>query len=262
MKPTQNSYATHRLQPLYYLAASVVAQAGGIAVMYIIGALAPSVSSPLTHLVVWAVTACALSALFKVSKPWIIFNALLGPSIVLYIGLELAAYLLVIPVFFSLLIYLPTFWTRVPYYPTSTKMYETILSELPEGKTFSFVDMGSGFGWLLFYLAKRRPQGGFMGVEISPLPLLVARIIKIVFGYRNVDFGGFSFWKLDISGFDYVYAFLAPGPMEEVWKKACGEMKSGSLMLINSFECPAKAIRSHQVEDQKRSVLYVYRPNK
>jgi hypothetical protein len=246
----------HKLAPLFFFGATLLCQLGALSVFMVGGqsGLGFYLSITLT-----AITAFLLSSLFKLPLSWRIVNSFVGPSALLYLYSGLSASLLLIPIGVLALIYLPTFWTRVPYYPTSNKMYEAILAELPTDREFSFIDLGSGFGSLLFYLQTRRRNGKFYGSEISPLPYLVSKARS--FFSPRVSISGRSFWSFSLSDYDYVYAFLAPGPMPKLWGKVQQEMKPGSSFLVNSFEVPAKPLKRVDVRDDRECVLLIYDPN-
>lgn len=243
--------------PLYYLFMSVVAQVVALgAAMLLDGSdLLPRSFNPLFLQPIFA--ACG-ARILKLPTAWQVLNLLLLPGILLFAVVGIPAWVAVLGLFFSLLIYLPTFWTRVPFYPTSNEMYEAILKKLPEDKDFSFIDLGCGYGTMLQYLAERRPRGTFHGSEIAPLPFFVSWLRTLLLRKRmQVCFK--SFWKMDFNSFDYVYAFLAPDPMPRLWEKVQSEMKAGSTFLVNSFKVDARADEEIPVQDKRHCVLYLYR---
>jgi len=194
----------------------------------------------------------------KFSAPWVAFNALLVPLSVIWISCNLPSQVLVTALLFALLIYLPTFWTGVPYYPTSSRMYQAVLENLPKDSEFRFIDLGCGFGGLLKYLSINCPKAHFEGVDISPLPLLVCKLrfmfkpsSQIYVRYRN-------FWHMSLDKYDVVYAFLAPGPMPKLWEKVNREMKPGSKFMTNTFLVDATPQKIIEVEDRRKCTLNIF----
>lgn len=155
------------------------------------------------------------------------------------------------------LIHLPTIWTGVPHYPTSRPMYDAVATALPSGKSFSFADLGSGYGSMLFFLAGKFPDAQFSGYEISLLPFALSWLRSLL--YRNVKVRFRSFWEISLRDHQVVYAFLAPAPMPKLWAKVTAEMLPSSTFMTNSFPVPAKADQQIPVNDSRRCVLYLHR---
>ncbi len=217
----------------------------------------PSLQSSLLAVSLHALLALGLSRSFRLPGSWQVLNLLIPFLLYFSLDYELPAWIPISAAALALLTYIPTFWTRVPYYPTSRQMYDVILAELPEDKEFSFIDLGSGFGQPIAYLSKLRPKGKFLGVEIGPLPFLLSKL-RFIFS-SNVSISPSSLWKVDLSKYDYVYAFLAPGPMPKLWEKVQREMQRGAVFLTNTFEIESKPAKVIAVEDRRKTKLFVHR---
>ena len=242
-------------KPLQFLMWSIGCQLLGFGAALLVGEVTGTYAlQVLTH------GAAALGAAIFVgmSTPWQILNALLPLTLPLLAGVTLPAWLLAALAAILVIIYSPTFWTRVPFYPSSPRMYELVLAELPTDRPFTFIDLGCGFGTMLSWLARRRPLGHFVGVEIGPLPWLLARLRALLLPARNLEVQLCSIWNLDLGGYEYVYAFLSPEPMPMLWEKCRREMKEGSTLLVNSFPVPAEHKRAACAHDRRDTVLFVY----
>lgn len=219
--------------------------------------LSLSIESPSLLLFIQSLTALLLTGLFKLSLPWQACNLLLPPAIFFSSHNTLPTYGLIGLIAILFLIYLPTFWTRVPYYPASKKVIAELSHVLTsKSEAFSFIDLGSGFGELLFQLAKNFPNGHFIGVELSPLAYLSSKIRAS--RYQNVEIRYQNFWKISLSEYDYIYAFLAPPPMEAIWRKLKQEAKADCIVLINSFPLPIKHSKRVPINNLRNSDLYIY----
>jgi len=133
-----------------------------------------------------------------------------------------------------LVIYWNAAISRVPLYLTNPRTWQAIL-EITRGAGQDFVDLGCGFGGLLVYLGRQRPDMKFVGVESAPLPYLIAKLRIILSGTNNVDIRYRDFWDFRLTDFDIVYAFLSPDPMPRLYRKVEQEMCAGSLFISNSF---------------------------
>jgi hypothetical protein len=191
-------------------------------------------------------------------RPWRVFNALILPLVLLFLFTPLPAWVFGVLFLSALLLYLPTIWTRVPYYPTSKPIFEAVLNELP-AKHCSFIDLGCGFSELLCYLAKRRPESSFEGIELSPLAYLVSLVKVRARGLRNVRIRYGSFWQVDLGEYTVVYAFLAPPPMRSLWEKAKREMKPETILLSNSFAVPDEPADIISVPRTHQGSIFRYR---
>ncbi len=243
------------MAPLLFLAESILSQCIGIAVLIITWSLLPSLP---VALLLATITAVSTSIFLGLSLPWQLLNVLIIPCSAAVLAVPLPSWLLFAILIASVVIYAPAFWTRVPYYPTSRASYALLLAELPVDKPFSFVDIGCGFGDLILFLSKHRPNGHFTGVEIGVLPYVVGTIRALVFGKGKVRVRFVSMWSLSLSEWDVVYTFLSPAPMSRLWEKVQSEMKTGSLFITNSFAVPAKANRTVVVKDERSSTLYFH----
>ena len=247
-------YLSHRA-PLYFLFFSLLCQ---VIAAGLVSALKDNITSPAALLIIYSLTALILARWLKLALPWQVFNLVIAPAVVLYSlsGLPnsyaLAAMIVVI------MMYAPTFWTRVPYFPTSRKMFDIIAEQLPSGKPFRFIDLGCGFGALLAYLARQRPLGAFDGVEISPLPFIVAKLRFLLSRNDKIRITLKNFWPMPLGDYDVVYAFLAPGPMPYLWDKVKSEMKPGSLFITNSFRVEGEAAKEIEVEDARQTTLFIH----
>jgi SAM-dependent methyltransferase len=193
------------------------------------------------------------------SFPWQTLNAILPLSITISLhsgSFHSAAGIILL---ILLLIYVPTFWTGVPFYPSNRKMYAAVLAQLPEDREFNFIDLGCGFGSLLFFLAKHRPLGRYTGVELSLLPYCIAKLRSWLPGSSQPAIKLQSIWTTELSDFDYIYAFLAPPPMPRLWEKVKKEAKAKTVLLVNSFPVPAPPSCKVAVDEEGRQAwLYLW----
>ena len=196
----------------------------------------------------------------KLDSWWIVIQFLFPLSLWGAAQLQLPPSLFLVAFLFSLVLYWGTFRTQVPYFPSRTEVWREVLKLLPPttvGRELKVVDIGSGLGGFLFFLAKHRSDCQLIGVELAPLPWLIswfrskfpATLRRAKVQCRLMDYD-----KLDLQGFDVVFAYLAPPAMLPLWRKAKAEMRSGSLLLSYEFVIPGQPpdfeilIKSRQVK--------------
>jgi len=165
----------------------------------------------------------------------------------------LAAFLLLVLFYWSI------FRTRVPLYLSDRKAWRAVEALLPETRSFSFIDLGSGLGDMPFYLEPSFPQGRFYGTEIAPAPWLISRV-RAWFRRSQVRFMRRDYAALNLADFDVVFAFLSPAAMPGLWQQAQDQMRSGSLFISLSFTVDAR--QPDQVvtlAEGARHTLYAWR---
>ena len=243
--------------PLRHLLVSLLCQGAGFAVAIGLTQRIPT-APPLIPLLAHSSFSALLAWFCACSRPWIGFNALVPPLLILVAHLTIPSWVAMGLACGLALTYAPTLWTGVPLYTTSTRMSGEIAAELPNDRDFTFVDLGCGTGTLLMQLATLRPLGRFEGYEISIIPFCLAWIRAKCTSHGRVTIHFGDFWKLPLSQYDFVYAFLAPPPMRRLWEKARAEMRDGTVFLTNSFsigEIPSRIRKAHDTRD---CVLHIH----
>lgn len=156
-----------------------------------------------------------------------------------------------------LLVFWRTDKSQVPLYLSNAATAAALAALLPDASC-QVADLGCGDGRLLRKLAARRPDCSFVGIEHAPLPWLWARLASVNRPNLTIRYG--DFWRLRLDLFDVVYAFLSPVPMPRLMAKAHSEMRTGTLLVSNSFAVPGvKPERSIEVGDRRGTVLHCYR---
>ena len=209
-------------------------------------------------------TVCALIAARFLLLPvaWRCINTVMPVALAINLSMSLPHWIFSVPLLLFVLTYAPALWTRVPYYPTPRAAYPLILAELPADRPFIFLDIGCGFADMLIFLAKHRPQGQFIGIEVGPLPWFIAKLKTIACGPRNVSVQFRDMWSFPLESADVVYTFLSPAAMARMWEKVSHEMRDGATFITNSFPVPAPCTETLQVRDERSSVLYIHRITK
>ncbi len=166
-------------------------------------------------------------------------------------GWYLAAFIL------TLLVFRGALEGRIPLY-TSNKATALALGHfITEQHGVRFIDLGAGLGSVVSRLASLRSDLRITGIENAPLTWLVGRLRTL--GQPNCDWLWGDLWRIDLSRFDVVYAFLSPSPMPELWSKAAREMRPGTILVSNSFAIPGRdADRVIAVDDARQTRLFCY----
>lgn len=223
------------------LAQAAAAQTGAsmviLGLMALIPALAGAGSNPMNLALLQGIVAARLARGLGMDAWWLPIHALFVPGLVWTLGFGLpSAYALGA---FCLLasFYWGVSQTRVPLFLSSRAAAQAVADLLPRERDFAFLDLGSGFGGMLAYLARARPAGRYYGVESAPVPFLLSRL-RAVLRAQSCHISWGDFRDLDLGRYDVVYAYLSPAAMGGLWQKASREMRSGSLLISNGFAVP------------------------
>jgi hypothetical protein len=144
---------------------------------------------------------------------------------------------------------------RVPLYLTNHTTHQALVELVQTYQVKSVLDLGSGLGGVVRALAKVGIEAE--GIEYSPLLAWFSAAWCRWLGLGKVSQG--DMWQADLSQVDLVYVFLSPVPMTRLWQKACAEMKSGSLLVSNSFAIEGvEPVEVWELSDGRQTQLFIY----
>ncbi len=158
---------------------------------------------------------------------------------------------------------LVTAWTVLtgsPPTPTSPRVRRAMLaclpSRLPDGVIY---ELGAGWGGLSLELARRYPGISVVGIEVSPLPWLAARLRGVIQRRTNLLFRYGDFRKTDVSDAALVVCYLSAGVLADLKPKLEREMPAGALVLSSTFAVPGwRPVDTVTADDLYRSPIYLY----
>jgi hypothetical protein len=202
----------------------------------------------LTVAVVHGLVAAAITWLAGLAVWWRAIEFFFPLAVLAALSLRLPPWLF-LAVFLVLLgLYWSTFRTQVPYYPSHPAVWDAVRQQLPpprrvgddSGRPLRVIDIGSGLGGLVMYLARARPDIECVGIELAPLPWLYSKVRAAMTGSRaRFLFGDYE--RLDFAQFDLVFAYLSPAAMGGLWRKAEAEMCPDAILISYEFAIDARA---------------------
>lgn len=216
----------------------------------------------LTHSLAFAAVqgfgAALISQMLRCPVWWIAIHLCFMPFVILAHNLDLSAWIWFVGFIALLMIFWRTDKSRVPLYLTNSRTGAALASQFPE-TSFTFVDLGCGDGGLLRQLARLRPDCHFVGLEHAPLTWAWAKLFCLAIPNIRICLG--DFWKHRFENYDFVYAFLSPIPMCQLWLKAQSEMQPNAQLISNSFAIPdIESNRTVTVNDRRSTQLFYYLP--
>jgi precorrin-6B methylase 2 len=152
---------------------------------------------------------------------------------------------------------------RICPIPSSGNVIKTIISMIKKydvGKG-DIADIGSGYGSLMFRLAKAFPERKIIGYEASIVPYVVSCIVAFAFRYKNVEivFGdAFKNIKKRPEKLSSATAYLSSKYSNNM--KAVLTDSIENIFISNTYEiADLKAVEESGVLDIFKSKLYVYK---
>lgn len=128
--------------------------------------------------------------------------------------------------------------TFVPFVPVDLVGLKNVTEQVPLENVTSIIDIGSGWGTAVFYLAKKFPLAHVFGVEIHPVLHILASIRKF-FDFskgRNIHFIRRDAAALKYGEYDCVFLFMLPSFMQGILiPKLEKELKKGAKVLCYGF---------------------------
>jgi trans-aconitate methyltransferase len=123
----------------------------------------------------------------------------------------------------------------VPPMPSNRAARTAMLRMLPERVEGTVFDLGSAWGGLAFDLARKYPHNPVVGIELSPIPYLFARLRLVVSRRRNLTFRRADFLKIDLSDASALTCYLMIWAMRRLEPKLRAELKPGAVVVSHAF---------------------------
>jgi hypothetical protein len=170
---------------------------------------------------------------------------------------------ILLPIGILLSIMIWSFKNGIVPLPTNRLQTRCILENLPDDPGPLIFDLGSGFGTLAISIARQYPNSAVVGVESSPVPFWISRILKMVYGYRNLSFRRQDILKTSIEDASAVIVYLYHAGMRNLKPKLENELKPGVWIVSNTFAFPDwNPLKVVPVGDLNKTKIYIYRSDK
>lgn len=154
---------------------------------------------------------------------------------------------------------------KVPFVSIPNSVLKDIEKALALKEGSIVYDLGCGDARVLFYLAKNNPKLKYIGIENSPFPFVIAKVLSFwnkKVNNINVEIINKDFFDIDLSNATHIFTYLYPNIMDDLLPKFDKELKSGTRVVSASFHFTTK--REISLIDLKRGkyqlgkLLYVY----
>ena len=115
--------------------------------------------APFVFALLCGTLAAAFSRIAGLARWWLFIQFIFAPALVLMLALNIPPGFFLAAFLVMLVVYWSTFRTQVPLYLSSDKVWQALAGRLPAEQPFTLVDLGSGIGGVLTYLARDPPAG-------------------------------------------------------------------------------------------------------
>lgn len=153
-----------------------------------------------------------------------------------------------------------SWWNGISPMPTSPKAKRCLLSVLPQKIEGNVVELGSGWGTLLFPLARKYPHCRVSGYETSPLPFFWTKSLFLLKPSPNLFLYRKDFFDISLEDNALIVCYLYPGAMRRLKDKFEKELKPGTWVISNTFAIPGwQPQQVAEINDLYFTKIYVYR---
>lgn len=151
----------------------------------------------------------------------------------------------------------------VPFIPADTLGIETMYKAIALKGTESIIDVGSGWGTILFHLHKKFPRLTLTGIELNPVLHFITQLRKFLFhrnGKIHIIHGDAA--NISYSNYDVIFLFmLSPFVNKVLVPKFEKELKKGTKVVSYVFKMKSKAFRETVIKlpsNGWKSAVYIY----
>lgn len=144
--------------------------------------------------------------------------------------------------------------------PSSFKAVRCILEAAPKDIKGTIIDLGSGWGSIVFPLAKRFPRCRVIGYETSPVPFYFTKLRNNFYSLKNLELYRKDFFKESLEEAELIVCYLYPGAMKILKTKLESELKPGTWVISNTFAIPGwQPFQVYQLDDIYKTKIFVYK---
>ncbi len=138
---------------------------------------------------------------------------------------------------------------------TPKSVYPRMLEFAGISPSESFIELGSGLGYVAAAAARFSESNQVVGVDISPLWVWLARLLHRGSG---ATFRVGNVYATDLRSIDVVYCYLLPSMLTKLEEKFAEELKSGSRVITYGFPLPNRQPTSFINRTADHGPLFLY----
>ncbi|WP_456276807.1 methyltransferase [Bacillus sp. AK128] len=166
---------------------------------------------------------------------------------------------LLLTILATLSIILTSMMNRISPTPTPYMVKKSLLKLLEQEAPKKIVDLGAGWGTLVFPIARQHPDAKVVAYENSLIPFLFMKLRQLITRAPNLSIERANFYKEDLSSFDLVVCYLFSRGMKKLKGKFAEELAPESKIYTHTFAIPGwEPAQKWKAKDLFRSPIYKY----
>jgi len=152
-----------------------------------------------------------------------------------------------------------TLKTGISPMPSSLQVRLVVLEASEQAEDGCIIDLGSGWGTLLFAMAKKYPDRQLIGYELSWLPWVYSRIVVVICGMHHVKIYRSNFLDADLSSSSLLLCYLHPEGMQALQQKLSDDQLVHVLLISSTFAfSDIEPIQTIRIDDLYQTPVYLY----
>ncbi len=164
--------------------------------------------------------------------------------------------------FFSIVIW--TLSNGISPMPTGKKaekaIIQLILENFNTNAQGNILELGSGFLTLARPINKLIPEKKILAYETSTVPYLFSKLMKCFCCNDNLTVLKQDFFTSDFTNACLIVCYLYPGAMAKLKEKFKNELKSGAMIVSNTFAIPGwTPLKTIIIDDLYHTKIYLYK---
>lgn len=150
---------------------------------------------------------------------------------------------------------------KVSPMPTAPSTRHAMINNIEQESPHTIVELGSGWGGVAIEAAIKYPKSEVIGFECSPVPLMAARLRKLIDPrLKNLRFLRRDFFEFNMKDADVVLCYLSNPHMARLEPKLDSELQEGAEVISSTFHMPRWKTRSiNTVGGMYDTKIYAYR---
>lgn len=166
-------------------------------------------------------------------------------------------FFILIPISLSIIYY--TIKNGISPMPSSKKALERLLEASPQNPKGKILDLGCGWGTLIFPLADEYPESQVIGYENSPIPFLFCKARQFFHHSPNLTIRFKDFHSIQFEDSSFIICYLYPGAMRSLKPKLEKELPNGAFVISNTFAIPGwTPEKTYVINDIYKTKVYRY----
>ncbi|WLR51248.1 class I SAM-dependent methyltransferase [Bacillus tianshenii] len=144
--------------------------------------------------------------------------------------------------------------------PSSATAVSAIINYLKRQNTThkTIYDLGSGWGNLVFPIARIFPSASVIGIENALIPYLYCKG-RNALARKHIHFSYKNMYQADLSDTDYIICYIHRRGMEKLKAQFQQQLKPGCIIISHFFTIPGwTPTETIELHDWQRTKIYIY----